>query len=727
MSCEIEKKASNLEKLPFALCGASAVLALIPIGRAVQFMLCAGVDVPSNDDVIFFNLIERMGQSNYNWQNYFLDTFINGHSFAVGLALFWLNAVLTRANQTVMLVGALLLLCGRFLLMNDYLFGNFSRRIKIIMLPVLSMLLFAPSQTAILAHGTFALTWQLSLFANILSLWTIAKWKDSKVAKTCSSISAIVGCWTGATSLPLLPLLFLQNYLNGARQLREFFWVAAAAILAMAPYLASFAGSHGNSRSITEQLVGNNITTFLNVLGRPFANGIGYSYAPIPQAQSAGLLGLAALSVLIFLAWKHTELKANQSFFFPSAICTAMGFISAALVAAVRPFIAPTNCSLSSLFWCGLTAMSIYCFCFAGKYKVLTKAVALLVLSTIIVSTVIASRKFEDKQYYLDNRAPYSASMLRHYPQAPTYATRMLFKLVNLPPYALAMPLERHGWSIFAPHREYTLQGDFALPSVVLKREKRASIYWVEGDNATETASWKSYLHRNLALKANCDVDWQVKIPEKCKTALLHCKLLRACSPDESIEKLIKVRLPNSSLDSINDLKTPHGINLAKFAGQSITISFQHKNPGVCIIQYPTIELIAPCDPPQSGSAFEPANILTRAPLAVPPQNYLVKVDDQRLSIRPPRPMTVQEFQSLNFLTTGKPGLVNCVVKYKIGKSAAFEIPLFGPSKPAVYSQPGRIFDDCPYQIEEISLVNNSGGVLADYVVSGYLNYQDSN
>lgn len=698
----------------------AALAALIPIARAFHFVMSAGIDVPSNDDVIFFDIIERMGRGDYHWQNYFTDTLINGHSFAVGLALFWLNACMTGANQLVMIGAALLILCGRLLLMNDYLFGNFSRRTQMILLPVLSLLLFAPSQTAILTHGTFALTWQLSLFANVFSLWIMAKWKDSNLAKASSAGSAIVGCWTGATSLPVLPLLFLQNYLNGLRRPKEFLWIVAACALSLAPYLAAFAVPRSNSRSIAAQIVGFNATTLLNILGRPFSNGIGYTFGHIQQSQNAGIFGLTALAVLLLLAWKHTDLKEKQAFFIPSSLLTALGLTSCALVTSVRPFIAPTNCSLSSIFWCGISAMSVYCLCFARKNSLLAKLCSSLILSTILISTIVYSRKFEDKQYYLDNRAPFSASFLRNYSHAPTYATRMLFKLINMPPYALALPLEKHSWSIFAPHRQYYLQGDFALANVELQRSIGGRIFWVK-DAETKPTSWKTYAHLNLALQGASTVYWRLKIPDQCKRALLHCPIVRKSDQNDSLSSLIYIKHRSNAGYPVGELETPQGIDLSKFSGQTITICFHHTSPGICILQFPTLEVVAPPDPQQFGLKYAPENVHDTNSLQNCPHDALKKIDDQHMSIRPKRPITCQEFQSLEFLTTGRPGLINCIVRYKSGESVCFEIPVLGSGKPAVYSQPGRIFDDSPEQIEEISLVNNSQGVLSDYVVSGCL------
>ncbi len=721
MSETANKTSALKDHILYALSIATALTALIPIARAFHFVLSAGVNVPSNDDVVFFNLIERMTRSDYPWQNYFSDTLINGHSFAVGQALFWLNAVLTRSNQTAMICAALLLLLARLHLTNDYLFGKYPRQTQLLSLPILSVLLFAPSQTAILGHGTFSLTWQLNLFANIFSLWAITKWKDSPAAKAVAAVSITIGCWTGALSTPVLPLLFLQNYLNGARHAKEYLWIMAATTLSIAPYLASFTIPSNNSRSISQQIVGFNPTTFLNILGRPFSDGIGYNHGHIQQAYNAGLFGLICLGILLFMAGKNTDWKAKQEFLIPSIICMGMGTISVALVATVRPFIAPTNCSISALFWCSLAALAIYCFACCDRNKEITRVCALFMLASVVAFTVVHSRKFEDKQYYLDNRAPFCASMLRHYRQAPTYATSMMFKLDNTPPTSLAIPLESHGWSVFAPHREYILQGDFALPLVVLHRKNGGRIFWVKGESAKNYGSWKTYVHLNLALQGQSDLDWQVKIPKGCATALLDCKQMKKCGPEETVNQCVRLKFEDGSTASVNELETPQGINLCKFAGQTITIQFHHTKPGVCIFKYPTLELDAPCEPPQIGSPYEPGNILNEPAVMPASKNSLQKIDAQRISVRPAQPITVQEFQSLDFLTTGKPGLVNCVVKYKNGNLMTIEIPIFGPAKAAIYSQAARIFDDQPDQIEELSIVNKGPGVLADYVVSGWL------
>lgn len=724
---QFEGQKQNQGKVTFSICMFLALAGLIPIVRACSFLYTSGIDIPSNDDVIFFRLIERMSASDYNWLNCFRDTLINGHSFALGLALFWLNCKLTAASQTAMLSLALILLLLRVLLMNDYMFGKYSSNTRLAMFLPLSLILFAPSQTTVLAHPTFAATWQLSLLMSLLSIWALAKFPNRVSANFASTLAAVIGCWTTALSLTALPLLFVQVNLNGKHRLSDYTWAIAASVFSLAPYLASFTVRQEHTRSIAEQILGFNFGIFLNILGRPFANGTGSHYGHIEQSFNAGLFGLICMILLLFAAFKLTDKKRFRDAFAPSLLCVIMGLATVGLIATARPFIAPTNCSASSLFWCGLIGIALYCFSFATQYHRALRAGALIVLVSVVFLNLLSSKSFEDKQYYLTNRAPYVASMLRNFAHAPTYATRMIFKLVNLEPYTLAVPLEKNSWSIFAPHREYLLQGDFAMNSVELQRSNGGRVFWVRGKDPSRQKSWKNYHHLNLALQGDSTVFWHVAIPKNCADARLHCNVLKgsekpaAGSPAQN-QVLVKHRV--GSDDECENLSNVNAVDLKRYSGQTVTICFRNRGEEITIFEYPRIEVVAPPDPPQAGISYAPENILNTKALSMSPESKLKAVDAQRLSIRPAGSFTHQDFQSLDFLTTGKPALINCVVRYKSGNASAFEIPIFGPAAPALYTQPGRIFDDYPDEIKDISLVNNSPGGLSDYITAAYLRCQ---
>lgn len=706
-----------------SICLILALTGLIPIARACHFLFTSGVDIPSNDDVIFLNLISRMGESHYNWLNYFRDTLINGHSFAVGLALFWLNCKLTAASQSVMIAVGLLLLFLRVLLLNNYLFGKYKANVQLVMLPVLCFVLFAPSQTSVLAHPTFGVTWQLSLLTSVFSLWVISQWQRKTLAKAASALSAITGCWTAAMSLTVLPFLFAQDFLNGSRKLRDYAWLIATSAFSLAPYLVSFTVKHDNNRSIAEQIVGFSPLILMNILGRPFANGTGANFGHLQQSFSAGLFGLLITCVLVFIALKYSDKEKRKEVLAPSIICLLMGFLTTALIATTRPFVAPTNSSVSSLFWCGLIGLALYCFKCSRRFQRVIRPCALALLLSILIMTLAYSKTFNDKQYYLDNRAPFAASMVRHYANAPTFATRMIFKLVNMEPYTLGIPLEKNAWSVFAPHREYLLQGDFALPSVELQRTNGGRIFWVKDSDAKKSTSWKSYSHLNLALQGESTLNWKINIPEKCTSAVLHCKLLKKSSEYDSLRSLVFIKHKGNARGEFASANTKDSIDLKELAGQAVTVCFRHTGAGTCVFEYPRLEVIAPPDPPQADIKFAPANVSNSVPLPTQLDYSLQKVDDQRLSLRTTRTTTNQELQSLQFQISGKQGLVNCVVRYKDGQASVYEIPIFASNKPALYTLDGRYFDDSQAEIAEISLVNNSPGALSDYVTSAHIKY----
>lgn len=184
----------------------SLALSLMFILRLWIYLITNGADCPSNDDFVFLNLLEKISQPGYNWFGFFTDTFINGHSFAIGELLFMTFAYVFSLNQIVGISIGCFFAIVRLFLIHNLLFSDSPEVMKWMSLPVLSMLLFSSSQAPILEHGTFAITWEFSLLCAAVALWSAKQLKGLK-GLLAETLSVCLGCWTIGVCLPVVPII----------------------------------------------------------------------------------------------------------------------------------------------------------------------------------------------------------------------------------------------------------------------------------------------------------------------------------------------------------------------------------------------------------------------------------------------------------------------------------------------------------------------------------------
>jgi hypothetical protein len=246
------------------------------------------------------------------------------------------------------------------------------------------------------------------------------------------------------------------------------------------------------------------------------------------------------------------------------------------------------------------------------------------VLAVLFVQTNLS---YDDKASNLIMRAPVSASSLRHYRTAPTYAEQYVFPGVGQGYFLmLAAPLERHGLSVFAPRQRWTLQGEFPLDSVRLTESAGIpEVAWWEGIDGTERP-FSHYQHLNLFLHPPNAVRWQIALPHSVEAAVFRSAM--TLSPAAGVDggaDGAECQLHLEDQHGCRRLLWAHRLNpgkrgwarcrvsLQEYAGQTVTLHLSADPLGNIghdwvLRRYPYVDVVLPGPEPPPDGPVRPCN-----------------------------------------------------------------------------------------------------------------------
>jgi hypothetical protein len=202
--------------------------------------------------------------------------------------------------------------------------------------------------------------------------------------------------------------------------------------------------------------------------------------------------------------------------------------ITLAMILVVRSGVAPWYALIAAWFWSGLTSASMFitvdCANNPGsKLKTIALLPLCLVLPAVALWTWQYNKTYLDKQYYLENRTPVSASIMRNYDIAPEVFASYVFKLPGLSVPVTAKMLERNHWSVFSRNQTWEMQGDaiFPLAQGYRKGVDFSACTWIRGTNQRSAVDFRSSKHLNLCVPPKSVATWRVSIPRAAQNVVL--------------------------------------------------------------------------------------------------------------------------------------------------------------------------------------------------------------
>lgn len=577
-------------------------LAFLPIARICYVIATTGADCINNDDIIFVGLTESIFSGSYNWLNYFENTFINGHCSAAAQAMFLLLSPITSWNQYTLCFFGVAMCALRTHLTARFLAGATDPKLYLPIVAIVSWMFFSFSQISIFTTGIFCVMWQACLLLMTAGAYLLWCHPERISAVVASSVLGILACWNLAIALPCWLPYFLIAALRSAHKKVAVTVLAVGAAIAATPYLLFVASGATQSRDFATQFVHwFDHSIFVNALGRCFSDHIGCRFEALPHSELAGVVGLSACTMLAALLVASRPLRKALA---PCFILCAWSIATLLMIGIVRPNIAPWYALIAAGFWSGLATASVIVIAdrlksSEGKREVtVSAALSCLILLAVAYWTWSFNGTYFDKQYYLENRTPVSASVLRNYDIAPASFAPYVFKLPGLSVAVTAEMLKRNHWSLFSRKQAWTMQGDsvFPLTEGFTRGVSLAGAAWVYGRDKTATADFKSFQHLNLCVSGSAAASWRVSLPTRANSIVLKTAVASAGSSSRNWSVMLRSErlhaMPARYSGRAKSDWQPVRIDLTEYQGEDLNIQLHGSPDGAVVFEYPVIEVI---------------------------------------------------------------------------------------------------------------------------------------
>ncbi len=601
----------------FLYAGIFLFLALLPLVNLLIFLANTGADSTSNDYLRFLRLADQVLRPGYNWTHYFHDSFDNNvHCYAF---LFLFRLALAQVTHMSIYaevwlgVGLGLVKLGLIFIYFTHFYPGKSGW-QFWLVPVLSALVFSPSQISAYSFGETALQFGMTQDFILLGLFGLLLLPRRPFTPIVMAICGVLASYSGGSGLMAWPVFLAAILLTEGRSFRKVIFWGIGAGVGIWPYLAFSTVIQNAGSSFVFPRV---LRMLFTDLGLPLANEINFGLIEHPAAFWNGVLGcgVAGLMILLLL-WKGSAWQRKAAV--PGILLMLWSGAAAAQVALSRALIAPWYTASSMLFWLGLVGL-LACFLWIDPASLPEKplssriywGLAIIGLLGVIGLYAWSNRTFEDKSFYLNSRSPSSAACLANYATAPTDCEERVFQWgIGHPTYLSEMGsiLERWQWSVFALPREKTLQGDFALGKVALSDlQGDFRVNW-RLPNSDIEADWYDYHHLDVILASGERLAWRVQLPAGLTEAQLQVGIAgQTPSNCEGNDLLISVSLTDQTsvpvslfhkrgLCAFTAPKTIHS-DLLKDAGNTVVLWFVNGGQGDIRLQYPNLKLNAPRQP----------------------------------------------------------------------------------------------------------------------------------
>ena len=607
-------------------CGV-AILSLAPPIRLLRILSKTGDNTLSSDDGF---LIPRfLGQvlgGGYNWLRFPEDTFRNAHSHLFPALTYLVMSRLNHLNIYWVLYLGVALAAAKLILLHSsitYPFRDRARWGRLLMWPLLSALVFSVSQMSVFEHGLQTLMTGFSQLGLAVSVWALARYPGRWTGVIIALTSAIVASLSFASGLGLFPLILGGMILLRFRKIGQYLLIIVGGGLIASLYrhfLYSDPATAGGNTAILRRFDPAFIT---ETLGRPFVNQLVNISASSGPARIIGYFGIAlTIIVVVFLILRGGRRELSR--YIPGLLLALGGLGIVWQISMTRVVSSPWYTTFALDFWIGLTGMAYACSHKptaarlepekrgAGA-RILAWAPQCNIAVIVIISLLWANsnRSWSDKSFFLRTRAPVSAASLRNYRTAPTYSEGTLeaWPMGSSPWYVegLAKPLEDYHLSVFAPHQEWSLQGDSILCNVDYHQPAGTDrIIWSQ-DLGSTRGDFRDYRHLNLFIPDGGWVEWTITLPLEVDRAELRSAV--------AISDPVPKELPNSDVGfavyvrpqdgeetelfrkGLNGLEKgwdSFSVQLSQYRGQTITLRFSERSSVHSLsglFRYPTIDL----------------------------------------------------------------------------------------------------------------------------------------
>ena len=327
-------------------------VSLLPIVNIVHIIATTGDNNLSNDYMIYMPYVDHLLIGDYDWRNYFRDTFHTSHSLAIPFVIRSAVVFLTSWNVYYELYAAVILCALRVLFLGHALISSAGRHAWWIVWPTLAALVFSSSQINLFTYGDAALTIGLIQLGLAIAIWSIVRYPNMTRGLLGAVFGGIVASLSGGQGVPVWPTVLFGCVAMGFRRPWHFGMLLLAAAATGIPYL--------QFTSRTDQppaALSNFLRYLLSCIGWPFMNGIGTTITPGWPAIWRGALGMSLLALVCGLGLFLGRLGYRR--YVVGAMLVAYSLLTIALIGIGRSQqIAPWYASTGMTFWIGLLSLA---------------------------------------------------------------------------------------------------------------------------------------------------------------------------------------------------------------------------------------------------------------------------------------------------------------------------------------------------------------------------------
>jgi hypothetical protein len=595
------------------------LLTALPIAYFLYILATTGSNNLSNDYARILPLIDQILSGNYDWSFFIKDSFIVSHFQPIPILIHLLNAKLTGWNVYFELYCMVLLSVVRLFLSYQALTSLYINKIRILWLPVISLLVFSISQISNFEFGFVSVQVGLSVFGITLGVWGLVKFKKTSLALLIMVAGGILASWTSASGIMVWLAFLLGMILLGHKKILYYLVWLVTCVLVNFPYLYFLVLDRKQGVNATLQGFFNP-RLVINILGRPFASGIGKTTGFLLLGEAAGWIGIifGIIGLILIIIYRKSLLKASS----PAIMLMTSGLLAAWQTSIFRVLIAPWYTSMVIGYWIGLVGLAylLAAYAFSKNREFINGHNAKMLIPVIYSVGVMVfmtsfylktNLTYRDKTFFMASRSPTSAACLRHYEWAPTYCERFVFQWpvnrVFLEDFA--WPLQHHNLSVFSSRQQWAMQGDMILGKVYSPESPNTlGVEWYD-DLPGTLSPFTDHRHLNLRVAPSRSINWEVRIPENLLVAELSSGIgVGSTDQDGEISRPVtyeiylidegtpKELVYSEKLDNLNKRWLNFKLDLLPFQGREITLHFtvqDANNSLISLYRFPTINLVS--------------------------------------------------------------------------------------------------------------------------------------
>ncbi len=539
----------------------SLLLALLPPVRMAWIVFTYGENNVSNDYANRASLVTSLLDGTCTLGRFVREAKIgHEHSTLALIPIYYLNARLFAWDVRVELALGLLIAGTTLALIAAAL----PSRVRWALLPLLSLLLFSTTKVSSFTFGESTLQMGLAQLGVAMGAFGFARWGDRPLALAAwMAAGGALASWSWGGGIMAWPVFVAALAVGRVRSIAAWSVLACGAAAGLAQY--AWLLRWGKLRaSVGPVSWSSKCRLVLDLLGRPFANGIAHADLN-PWSQAAGAIGLLFLGAVL-IAFR-TGLRARPA----PLLLAGWTLLVAVQIATFRAVVASWYASPMALFWAALLML-------LAAAPTPFRAGGILVIALL---TLRVQLTWEDKSFYLPSRAPVSASCLREWRTAPPECHARVFQWGEEGRgnelAVLGDTLERHRLSVFGPRRTYLLQGDVAVGRVTVDTPDHRPFFSRDG---VAPADPNDFHRLDLVLAPGASMAWRVDLPPGTRHATF-LTVARAAPGDPQLGRGARVSVtaegsPPVLLDARaflpRDTAWPLSLDLSSLAGKSLTL-----------------------------------------------------------------------------------------------------------------------------------------------------------